>query len=183
MHNDLVEKLSSINLGIPDIESTLNHFHNPTDTVTLFTMENMKSIESAFHKKVGSVENVLSELERLEKDGSEFAAASRKEILSKSPLALKVTFRALNENSNRTLPDALKTEFRLGLRVTASHDFKEGVRALLVEKDNKPNWVPSKLEDVTKEMVDDCFSPLGKNEPREFSVLELPVDDKHMSPL
>jgi enoyl-CoA hydratase/carnithine racemase len=66
----------------------------------------------------------------------------------KSPIALKTTFRALRENASKHLGDALTTEFRLGLRMTSHHDFKEGVRALLIDKDNKPQWNPKSLEEV-----------------------------------
>jgi enoyl-CoA hydratase len=63
-----------------------------------------------------------------------------------------------------TLKEALITEFRLAARFVVSHDFREGVRAQLVEKDRNPRWQPATLADVTEGMVAACFAPLGDQE-------------------
>jgi enoyl-CoA hydratase len=99
-----------------------------------------------------------------------FAAKTAKELRSKAPLSLRITWRALRENATANLADALRTENRLGLRMTAAHDFKEGVRALLIDKDNKPAWRPATLGECTDAHVDAAFAPLGAHEAAELDV-------------
>ena len=54
----------------------------------------------------------------------------------------------------------MRQEYRIGARVVQRHDFIEGVRALIVDKDNKPVWNPPTLEGVTEAMLDEIFAPL-----------------------
>lgn len=107
------------------------------------------------------VEDIIS---GLEKDNSEW---SRKhlEILSKmSPTSLKLTFEQLRRGKSMTLPECLKMEFRLVSRVLERQEFFEGVRALLVEKDNKPQWNPAKLEQVNDKDIQAFFEQLPNQE-------------------
>ena len=55
-------------------------------------------------------------------------------------------------------------EYRIGWRKVQSHDFLEGVRAVIIDKDNDPKWNPASLEDVSAEDVSKYFEPLGENE-------------------
>ncbi|GAH80613.1 unnamed protein product, partial [marine sediment metagenome] len=96
----------------------------------------------------------------LEVDGSEFALATLKTMREKSPRGLKVTLRLLREaRTLKSLKEALVHEFRASLEVFASADFVEGVRAVIVDKDRNPSWNPSRLEDVTPQIVDAYFTP------------------------
>jgi enoyl-CoA hydratase len=54
----------------------------------------------------------------------------------------------------------MRLEYRLVHRFMAGHDFREGVRALLIDKDRRPRWCPDRLEDVSDAMVDGYFAPL-----------------------
>jgi enoyl-CoA hydratase len=56
--------------------------------------------------------------------------------------------------------DAMRLEYRLVHRFVAGHDFREGVRALIIDKDNRPEWRPSTLEEVTAADVEAYFRPL-----------------------
>jgi enoyl-CoA hydratase len=60
--------------------------------------------------------------------------------------------------------DEMRQEYRIAARVSARHDFLEGVRALIVEKDNKPHWDPPTLPGVTEAMLDEIFAPLPAGE-------------------
>ncbi|OON15786.1 hypothetical protein X801_08407 [Opisthorchis viverrini] len=51
-------------------------------------------------------------------------------------------------------------EFRLSQHFVRGHNFPEGVRAILIDKDNKPKWNPSTLSAVTQELVDSYFSAI-----------------------
>jgi len=101
----------------------------------------------------------------LESDGSDWATTELATLKSKSPLSCKVSLRLLAEGANReSFADEMRAEYALAGRVVRTHDFREGVRALLVDKDNSPQWDPAKPEGVTNEMLDVLFEPLPKGE-------------------
>lgn len=81
-----------------------------------------------------------------------------------SPTSLKVTFRQLELGSQLSLQQCLNMEYRIVLRHLENSDFKEGVRALLIDKDQKPKWRPPTLEEVTEERVQSFFAKLPDTE-------------------
>lgn len=110
-------------------------------------------------------DDVSAILDRLEEDGSEFAQRTAMLILGQSPTSLKLTLAALRKA--RTLPDlaaTLRMEFRLVCRIAEGHDFYEGVRAAVVDKDRNPVWRPATLAEVSDETVAAYFAPLGEAE-------------------
>jgi enoyl-CoA hydratase/carnithine racemase len=107
----------------------------------------------------GSVEAIL---ERLDRDGGAVARALAQELRTRSPTSLKLVFRQLREARNLDLRQCLAMELRLALRALAAHDFREGVRAALVDKDRNPKWNPSSLAAVGD--LDPYFAPLGSGE-------------------
>jgi enoyl-CoA hydratase len=56
--------------------------------------------------------------------------------------------------------DNMRMEYRIASRVLTRPDFAEGVRAVIVDKDNSPKWNPAKAEGVTKALIDEIFAPL-----------------------
>ena len=106
-----------------------------------------------------SVEAIL---ERLDRDGGEFARAVAQELRTRSPTSLKLVFRQLREARELSLEQCLAMELRLALRALEAHDFREGVRAALVDKDRNPKWQPSSLAAVGN--LDGYFASLGKDE-------------------
>jgi enoyl-CoA hydratase len=105
-----------------------------------------------------SAPSVEAILERLDRDGSEFALATAQTIRLRSPTSLKLVFRQLREARALNLKQCLAMEFRLANRVLPSHDFREGVCAALIDKDRNPKWQPSSLAGVGD--LDACFAPL-----------------------
>jgi enoyl-CoA hydratase len=99
----------------------------------------------------------------LEKEASVWADQVRATILQKSPMSLKVTLRELREAAHMSFEDCMVMEYRLVQAFMADRDFFEGVRAVIIDKDNKPNWQPATLEAVTPEMVDAYFKPLPRD--------------------
>ncbi len=97
-------------------------------------------------------------LEQLEGDGSPFATVLLEELRKKSPTSLAVTFRQLTNTRPEDLGESLRREYREACRFLGSADFHEGVRALLVDKDNNPQWYPSDPADVTAAVVDAYFA-------------------------
>jgi len=101
-----------------------------------------------------SLEGVV---EKLNNNGSEFAQKTLKTISTKSPTSMKVTFRQMREGARLDFDECMKMEYRIVSRVMAGHDFYEGVRAVIVDKDNSPQWDPNTLEAVTDADVDEYF--------------------------
>jgi enoyl-CoA hydratase len=101
-------------------------------------------------------------LAALEADGSDFAQATLKTLATKSPQTCKVALRQLS--TSLTLPDFaanMAMEYRISARVLTLPDFAEGVRAVIVDKDNAPKWSPATPEGVTDDLLDAIFAPLG----------------------
>jgi enoyl-CoA hydratase len=99
----------------------------------------------------------------LEVEGTDWTAVTLRTLSDKSPTSLAVTFEALRRGAEMTLEEALTMEYRLSQRFVASHDFCEGVRALL-EDGGRPLWEPARLDEVTEEMVSAHFEPLPGGE-------------------
>ena len=107
-----------------------------------------------------SVEGIVAALDA---DGGEWAQAQRQTLATKSPQTLKVAFRQLALGAAAaTFEENMRTEYRIGARVVARHDFLEGVRAVIIDKDNAPRWSPDTLEGVTGAMLDGIFAPLAE---------------------
>ncbi|MFB9930001.1 enoyl-CoA hydratase/isomerase family protein [Amycolatopsis halotolerans] len=108
-----------------------------------------------------TVEEILGRL----RDGGEAAVAAAKEIESKSPVALKVTLRALRAAA--ALPDlesVLAQEYRISHRAFGSAEFTEGIRAQVIDKDRSPRWHPATLAEVDADLVGSYFAALGDEE-------------------
>jgi enoyl-CoA hydratase len=103
-----------------------------------------------------SVEAIL---ERLDRDSGALARALAQELRTRSPTSLKLVFRQLREAGKLDLKQCLAMELRLALRALEAHDFREGVRAALVDKDRNPKWNPSSLAAVGD--LDHFFASLG----------------------
>ncbi|MBQ1500128.1 MAG: enoyl-CoA hydratase/isomerase family protein [Sphingomonas sp.] len=98
-------------------------------------------------------------------DGGEWAAAQLATLGTKSPQSMKVSLRLVREGRSRDgFAGEMAQEFAIGGRVAQSHDFIEGVRALIVDKDNAPRWSPATLEGVSDAAVDAIFAPLPEGE-------------------
>ncbi|MEZ5938944.1 MAG: enoyl-CoA hydratase/isomerase family protein [Hyphomonadaceae bacterium] len=86
-------------------------------------------------------------------------------LKTKSPQTLKVAHRQLREGLKMTsFEDNMRMEYRIGSRVVSLHDFQEGVRAVIIDKDNAPKWSPATLAGVTGDMLDAIFAPLEEGE-------------------
>ncbi|MDG2004395.1 MAG: enoyl-CoA hydratase/isomerase family protein [Novosphingobium sp.] len=109
----------------------------------------------------------------LEADDGEWAAKELKTLRSKSPQACKVALRQLAESRKLSdFADNMAMEYRIGARTLLLPDFAEGVRAVIVDKDQSPTWTPPTPEGVSDELIESIFAPLPEGEewqPLEFS--------------
>lgn len=89
---------------------------------------------------------------------------TRKSVLRGSPTSLKIFLRQMDVGRGFDLDAALRLEFRIGQHVMAGHDFYEGVRAAIIDRDQNPSWQPATLAQVDEGLVDRYFAPLGEGE-------------------
>jgi enoyl-CoA hydratase len=109
-----------------------------------------------------SFEEILAALEA---DESDWAQTELNTLRTKSPLSCKVSLRLMVEGANRaSFTDEMRAEYALAGRVARTHDFREGVRALLIDKTGDPQWDPATPEEVSDEMLDVLFAPLPETE-------------------
>lgn len=104
-----------------------------------------------------TVEDILAALDA---DGGEWAGKQAAIIRTKSPTSLKVALRQMQEGAKADFDTCMKIEFRIVSRIVEGHEFFEGVRAVIIDKDNKPDWRPATLADVSDADIDAYFAPL-----------------------
>lgn len=92
----------------------------------------------------------------------DIAARSLETFSRVCPLSLKVTHEQLRRGAELSLAQCFQMELRMSLHMLKLPDFYEGVRALLVDRDNKPRWSPATLAGVSDEQVQAIFAPLGE---------------------
>jgi enoyl-CoA hydratase len=104
-------------------------------------------------------------VEALTRDGSELAQATLKALSDKSPRGMVVTLKLLRlGRKSSSLEECLVREYRAALEVFRSDDFREGVRAAVIDKDRNPRWSPPRIEDVTPAMIAPYFAGIGADE-------------------
>jgi enoyl-CoA hydratase/carnithine racemase len=109
----------------------------------------------------GSMEAIL---ERLDRDGSDFARQTARVIRTRSPVSLKLAFRLLKDAKSLSRDQCLKMEYRVASRRVMEADFREGVRAQILDKDGKPRWDPQSLAAVKEPDIAGYFASLGADE-------------------
>ena len=123
-------------------------------------LQNLDKIDKFFASDV--YEDILAALDA---DDSDWSAKELATLNTKSPQTCKVALRQLKEGAAmETFADEMRNEYRIGSRVLTRHDFIEGVRALIVDKDNEPKWDPATPEEVSDELIDSIFAPLPADE-------------------
>lgn len=111
-----------------------------------------------------SVERVLQHLDREAEghgDDAAFAKVQAETIRTKSPMSLKIAHEQMRVGATLDFAGAMRTEFRIVNRVARGHDFYEGVRAVIVDKDNQPRWNPATLAEVGAAQLGAYFAPLS----------------------
>lgn len=104
-------------------------------------------------------------IKALKRDGSDLAQSTLKTLGEKSPRGMVVTLRLLRlARSASSLEECLVREYRAALEVFRSDDFREGVRAAVIDKDRNPKWSPASVDEVTPEMLAPYFAPIGADE-------------------
>jgi enoyl-CoA hydratase len=103
-------------------------------------------------------------LAALDAEHTDWSRDTAKTIRTKSPTSLKVAFRQNREGERLEFDDCMRMEYRMVTRIVAGHDFYEGVRATIIDKDGAPKWSPPDLAGVSDADIDKYFAPLGEQE-------------------
>jgi len=141
-----------------DIETTLDDKNTAFGRPIL--MEHWDEIDRLFASDV--LEDIYAALEA---DGGDWAAEQLAILKTKSPQTMKVSLRLLHNGARMaTFADEMRQEYAVATRVAQRHDFLEGVRAVIVDKDNAPKWDPATPEGVTDHVIDQIFAPLPEDE-------------------
>lgn len=158
-----------------DIEAVKNELFDAADESQLEEIldkhaENFEESSFSLEDKIPLIDECFNEdtvekiIEKLKLVNDEWADKTVKLMEKMSPTSMKITLQMLRNGKNLSLEDCLKMEYRLVRRCCDDSDFYEGVRALLVDKDNQPKWCPSTLQGVNEDIVNRYFSNLPSDE-------------------
>ncbi len=111
-------------------------------------------------------DGVEAVLAALAADDHPWSAEQRDAILTKSPSSTRIAFRQIREGADLDFEDCMRLEYRLARYCMTHHDFYEGVRAVIIDKDSRPRWEPATLAGATDAFVAEAFAPLGQEELR-----------------
>lgn len=120
-------------------------------------------IEAAFGQE--TITAIFKALEHYARQ-SKFAADTLALMRTKSPTSLAIAHEQMHLGPSLDFVAAMKTEFRIVSHILEAHDFYEGVRAVIIDKDQKPVWSPSRIEDVKRQDISAYFAPLPGGELR-----------------
>jgi len=149
--------------GTTSVDAVLAAFAEPNDGGPI--MLRKPAIDRLF--KGGRVEDILAALDReaaFGRSDADWAGKTANTIRTKSPLSLKLALAQVRRGGTLDFETCMATEFRIVSRVIHGHDFYEGVRAVIIDKDNKPRWQPAKLAEISEAEVERHFAPLGPDE-------------------
>ena len=107
-----------------------------------------------------SVEGIVASLA---KDGSEWAQKNSAALAKLSPTSMKITFKQIRDGASMSFEDIMTMEYRMSQGCMAGHDFYEGVRAVLIDKDHAPKWQPPALANVGEAIVARHFAPVNND--------------------
>jgi len=154
---DLIDALC----GAVPVDALLGAFEQPAGEASV--VAHQAAIDRLF---IGAgVEDILAALDaEAGRNGTHaaFAAGTAALMRTKSPTSLKLVLEQMRRGATLDFAQCMRTEFRIVSRVVRGHDFYEGIRALLIDKDQAPRWRPSALADVSAIEVERYFAPLAR---------------------
>lgn len=137
-----------------ELDQLLESFRRPVSLPSSLSLLQDKIDQ---HFRFETIEEIISSLKQEARIGDEWAEKTLETLESMSPTSLKVTLRQMKKGKGQSLQACLEMERHLALHFMKCHDFYEGVRSVLVDKDRDPKWSPSTLHDVTERQVESFF--------------------------
>jgi enoyl-CoA hydratase len=152
----LIEALA----GGVDTGAILERFDSKPDSTDPALAGDADRIDAVFG---GSrVSDIRDRLERWKNEGSDRAVAAAKAMDRASPTSLAIALRQMRTGGSLDFSACMRTEYRIVSRVLAGHDFYEGVRAQIIDKDRMPQWDPASCDNVTDAAIATYFAPLDE---------------------
>lgn len=111
-----------------------------------------------------SLSETFAALEAGAQSGDDRCEAILQTMAGKSPTSLGIAFRQMKDGRQMTFQEVMRMEYRIVSRVLAGHDFYEGVRAAIIDKDQTPRWSPARIDLVAKETIDAYFTKLEEGD-------------------
>lgn len=136
-----------------DVDAVLAEFAEPAVAETLGALD--AAIAGVF--ATGSVESILARLDALDGALAEWGTSTAAAIRSKSPTSLRVALRQIRAARQLDFDDCIRLDWRIASAILDGHDFYEGVRAALVDKDQSPQWIPATLAAVDPKAIEGHF--------------------------
>ncbi len=136
-----------------DVDAVLSAHAAPAEASPVAA--NRAAIERAF-----AGDSVAAILEALDRDGGDFAKAAAATMRTKSPTSMAIALEQMRVGAAMSFEEAMTTEMRIVTRIAFATEFYEGVRALIVDKDQKPKWSPASVDAVHPAAVATYFAPL-----------------------
>ena len=152
-----IDRLAASDLaeGEAAVDAVLSDFAESPGPVQL--REHARVIDRCF-----SAATVPEIIEALEAEDGYFAIETADTLRTKSPTSMLVTHRQLRGGEGLDFESAMRREYRMACAFLAGHDFFEGIRAAVIDKDRKPRWNPARIEDVGEEDVARYFAPVER---------------------
>jgi enoyl-CoA hydratase len=148
--------------GNLSVDATLAAFAEPAGEGPV--MARRDTISRLF--AAGSVEDIVAALDTETGADADWAQATAATVRAKSPLSLKLALAQVRRGRDWSFEECMQAEMRIVSRIVHGHDFYEGVRAVIVDKDNAPRWQPATLAEVSGAQVEQHFDMLGADELR-----------------
>lgn len=115
------------------------------------------------HFTLGTLGDLIASLQKAAAEGDEFATAALETLARRSPTSLHVTFRQISYAAMLSMDECMKMEFRILNRMLEGHDFFEGIRAVMIDKD-PPRWQPALMDEIDEAAMEAYFDPLPGGE-------------------
>lgn len=137
------------------IKNCITTFNIPTSESALAQQQTL--IDECF-----SAPTMIEIMERLARENTAFADETLKLLNTKSPTSLAVTLRQLQQGATLNLEECLQMEYRMVNHFLKNHDLYTGVKAVIIDKTQNPQWNPDKLSAITETMIDSYFAPIDE---------------------
>ncbi|KAH7425827.1 hypothetical protein KP509_11G072700 [Ceratopteris richardii] len=176
---ELEDRLLSIHTADEaSISALIDQHASPVKLAENSVMHSLETIDKIFSKE--TVEEILDALIKESLDNkSEWIKESIKVLKRSSPTGVKMTFQSIRQGRSQTFAECMRREFRLTMNTLAgmiSDDLYEGIRAIVIDKDNAPKWNPAAYTDVTQENLSILFREFGD----PAKELQVPSENNHI---
>lgn len=157
----------AVSAALPQLFATLCETGNTASLSELAIYDGVadeSAAKIAHHYSAPALGEMFAGLQKSADTGDEWAAGQLAILAKRCPLSLAVAFRQISAGAVQTVQDCLKMEFRIVSRMLIGHDFYEGIRAAVIDKDGAPHWSHRSVQDVADTEADAYFAPLGQEE-------------------